>query len=108
MDYQTLAEDFYSVYTATSIPSYTGSELDFVGSELGDFSDSSRNFRIHHPTTPRIFPVVITSSNGKVLLEAEIKLSSNHVDTTLSARTSIVSFSLDVVASLDVPTGAPP
>ena len=56
---------------------------------------------------PQTFPVVITNSDGKALFDAEIKLSSNHVVTELSATSSTVSFSIDVVASLDVPSGTP-
>ena len=104
---QTPVEDFRSVYTATPIPSYAGSEVDFIESESKDSSGPSRNSRVDYPTTPRTLPVVITNSNGQALFNAEIKLSSNHVVTELSATTSTVSFSIDVIASLDVPTGVP-
>jgi len=96
------------VRTDTSIPSYAGSEVDFAKSELEGPPAPFRNFYVDRPTTPRTFPVVITNSDGKALFNAEIKLSSNQVVTALSATTSTVSFSIDVVASLDVPTGVPP
>ena len=101
---QSPVEDFYSVRTVTPVPSYAGSE-DFAKSELEGNPDPSRNSCVDRSTTPRIFPVVITNSDGQALFNAEIKLSSNQVVTALSATTSTVSFSIDVVASLDVPTG---
>lgn len=99
------AEYFHSVRTVTSIPSYPGSEVKFA--ELGSegSTDRSNQSHVNYPTVPRSFPVIITNADGRALFNAEIKLSSNHVVTELSATTSTVSFSIDVVASLDVPTG---
>ena len=95
---QVPAEDFHSLYTATSIPSY-------AGSEVKSSSGPSGTSRVDHSTTPRTFPVIITNSDGQNLFNAEIKFSSNRVITALSATRSTVSFSVDVTASLDVPTG---
>ena len=100
-------EDFHSMYTATTVPSYAGSEVDVAPLESGCFPGSSPGSHAGYSTTPRTFPVVITNSDGQTLFNAEIKLSSERVVTMLSATTSTVSFSLDVVASLDVPIGAP-
>jgi len=93
------------VRTVTPIPSYAGSEVDFAKSEPEGSPGPSRNSSVDYPTTPRTFPIVITNSDGQALFNAEIKFSSNKVVTTLSATTSAVSFSIDVVASLDVPPG---
>lgn len=90
--------------TVTSIPSYSGSEAGFPGPEP---DSHSRGSHIDFPETSRSFPVVIANADGKALFNAEIKLSSNHVVTELSATTSTVSFSIDVVASLDAPIGVP-
>ena len=104
---QAPVEDFRSVHTATPIPSYAGSEVDPVELESEDSSGPARGSRLDCPTAPRTFPVVITNSDGRTLFNAEIKFSSNRVVTALSATSSTVSFSIDVVASLDVPTGTP-
>jgi hypothetical protein len=105
--YQTSVDDFHSVHTATPIPSYAGSEVDSTESESEGSSSRSQDSRVDFPTTPRTFPIIITDPDGKALFNAEIKLSSNNVVTSLSTTTSTVSFSIDVVASLDVPTGVP-
>lgn len=99
-------DDFHSIYTVTPLPSDAGSEVDFAESRSEIPSNPSCGSHIDHHTKSRTFPVVITSSEGKALFNAEIKLSSNRVVTSLSATTSTVSFSIDVVASLDVSTGA--
>lgn len=102
-------EDFHSVNTATSIPSYPGSpEVDLSEFESEGSPSYPHNSHIDLPTTSRIFPVVITNSGGQALFKADINLSSNHVITELSTTTSTVSFSIDVVASLDIPTGESP
>ena len=80
--------------------------MDFGRPEPEGPLGSSRDSCVDCPTTPRTFPIVITNSDGQALFNADIKLSSNHVVTALSATTSTVSFSVDVVASLGVPTGA--
>ena len=94
--------------TVTPIPSYAGSEVDFAKSELEGPPSPPHKFSVDCPTTPRTFPIVVTNSNGQALFNAEMKLSSNQVVTAFSATTSTVSFSIDVVASLDVPTGVHP
>jgi len=50
---------------------------------------------------PRALPVVITTSDGRVLFNAEITLSSNHV---ISISPSSVKFSVDVVAFGNLPS----
>jgi hypothetical protein len=100
-------EDFHSTYTATSIPSCLGTEADFSELKSTDSTGRSRNLHVDVPAMLRSFPVVITNAEGRALFSAEIELSSNHVVTELSATASTVSFSIDIVASLDVPTGEP-
>ena len=103
---QVPVEDFHSIDTATSIPSYPGTEVDF--SELEASSSHPHISHAGPSTAPRIFPVVVTNSDGQALFKADIEFSSNRVMTESSATTSTVSFSIDVVASLDTPIGQPP
>jgi len=107
VDCQIPVEDFHSIFTATSIPSYPGSEVDFSEFRSRGSSGRPQGSRVDFSTASRTFPVVVTNSGGQTLFNAEIKLSSNHVVTESSATASTVSFSIDVIASLDAPTGTP-
>ena len=103
---QILGENFHSIYTATSIPSYPGMAVDPSQLELDGPSSNLRTPHVELPTALRTFPVVFTNSDGTLLFEAEVKFSSNHVPTELLGITSPVSLT-GIVAPLHIPSGEP-
>ena len=84
--------------------SYIGSVATFMDAD--SIPDSNSKFDVNPepeisltgveiPSLPRALPVVITTSDGRVLFNAEITLSSNHI---ISTSPSSIQFSVDVVA----------
>ena len=87
--------------------SYVGSTVAFPNtnlvtessSELGTNTDPQVSTTVVDASPlPRVLPVVVTTPNGRVLFNAEITLSSNHIISTPSS----IEFSVEVVAFLNL------
>ena len=92
-------EPAYEMYNTDSVAGSAGSDsTPSLNSKLG-VNSKSRIFPTTANTSLPSLPIVVTTSHGRVLFNAEFTLSSNQI---ISTSTSSLEFSVDVVAFRDL------